>query len=102
MKLDGFGQQTGQLRNTGSHIEAPPATRQFSQECPGQIDAQPLAGPSLRPPELIAPFVAIDGAEGSVIEVIENLGDETPRRAVDGFPWHEQYLACLSQSSTEV
>ena len=44
MTLDGFGQQTGQLRNTGSHIEAPTPTSQFSQERLGYIDAQPLAG----------------------------------------------------------
>ncbi len=74
VKVNGFGQETGQFRNTGTDVQASPATAQFSLKRLRYLDAKPLAGPSLRPPKLIAPFVTINGTESLEIKLIEDAG----------------------------
>jgi hypothetical protein len=75
LEVKGLHEKRWELRDAGSHIEAPAMRVEAIVQCPGDPAPQSLTGLSLGLPELIATFVAIDRAEFFIVQMGKDPGD---------------------------
>jgi hypothetical protein len=75
LEVKGFHEERWELRDTGSHIEAPSMRVEAIGQRTGDPAPQSFTGPPLGLPELLASFVAIHRAEFFVVQMGKDPGD---------------------------